>query len=94
MKTIQIIMIAIIVASIAGIGIFGYLSFNSPPKGNSTSTTETASVLPLGSNLDFSKLKQYNPTGRKFQYPVVAPSDIGLQINDMVQLQPVGGNAP
>lgn len=92
MKFKQVIIVIVIIAAIAGAIIFAYLGFfSSAPSTPSTSASISISnaVLPLGTTLDFSQVKKFNPTGRQFQYPVVTPPDVGAQpLNNLIQLNP------
>lgn len=78
-------MIAIIIAALAGAGVFAYLSLS----GGSTPQAQPAPVanqiLPHGTSLDFEAINKFNETGKKFPYPVVSPGEIGQTLNTIVR---------
>jgi hypothetical protein len=82
MKIKQIILIIIVIAALAGAGVFGYMSV----KGKSTGTTKkkTGTILPHGNNLDFGTVDKFNETGRQFEYPATTPADLGQPLNEII----------
>ncbi len=87
----QTIIIIIIVAALAGAGIFAYMSFFSNGSsslvtfGEDTGAPGTSEILPLGSNLNFDQIHKFNKDSRVFQYPSVNPSEIGPVMGTMVK---------
>ena len=86
MRTKQIIIVIIIIAALAGAGVFGYLSLT----GDSTTalpadTATPNSILPHGTSLNFDTVNEFNETGRQFQYPSVTPADAGLTLNELMK---------
>lgn len=86
MKIKQTIFIIIVIAALAGAGVFAYMSFAGGDKSASVTAevVPTAIILPHGSTLDFEKINKFNETGREFQYPKSTPIDIGLQLNEII----------
>ena len=89
MNSKKIILVIIVVAALAGAGVFAYLTFNgstsiAPIVATPTPVTAANSILPYGTKLDFDSINKFNETGRKFQYPIVTPSDTGLQLNEII----------
>lgn len=89
MNSKKIILVIIVIAALAGAGVFAYLSFSgssstvqTAPSSNTVSATD--SILPYGTKLDFGKVNKFNETGRAFQYPAVTPADTGLQLNEII----------
>lgn len=85
----QVITIIIIVAALAGAGVFAYLTFFS---GTPTSTTQTSSgisesseILPMGSNLNFDQVEKFNKDDRLYQYPIISPSEVGAVMGSIIK---------
>ena len=86
MQSKQIIIIVVIIAALAGAGVFAYMSFSGNTSGNiTTEIVPNNQVLPRGNKLDFKSIDTFNPTGKAFQYPEVIPNEIGLPLNSIVQ---------
>jgi hypothetical protein len=93
METKKIILIIVMVGFFAGTAYMIYTNFiakGAPPK---TIIDQSAvvvanpgvQVLPYGTKLDFSLLKQYNPDGRVFRYPEVDSTQIGVGVSDLIK---------
>lgn len=86
MRTKQIIITIIMIAALAGAGVFGYLSLSRDSSTAAPPESATAnSILPKGTTLNFDKVNRFNETGRQFQYPSVTPADAGLTLNEIMQ---------
>ncbi len=89
----QTIIIIIIVASLAGAGVFTYLTFFSGTPDSITTTQGSASgsnsapsdILPLGSNLKFDDIKTFNKDKRVFEYPTVIQSDLNPGLANIIK---------
>lgn len=89
MKSKQIILLIIIIAALAGAGVFAYLSMTAsqgtPAVPGGLDTTQAQNnILPHGSELNFDKINQFNEVGRTFQYPATTPEDTGLTLNEII----------
>ena len=89
MNSKKIILVIIVIAALAGAGVFVYLTFNGstsivPIVATPTPVTAANSILPYGTKLDFDTINKFNETGRKFQYPTVTTADTGLQLNEII----------
>ncbi len=88
MKIKQIILIIVIIAAVAGAGVFAYMMFGKEAiNPNVTAKNNTARIiLPHGTKLDFAKVDKFNPTGKLFNYPVVdQATEIGQPLNDIIR---------
>jgi flagellar basal body-associated protein FliL len=83
----QIIVLIVIIAVLAGAGVFGYKFLMSSVPNKNAAVTTKSEILPHGTNLDFSKVKKFNPNARLNTYPIVSPTETGLQLNDMISQQ-------
>ncbi len=65
-------------------------SGTSNPKGSSGGTKKAtqapagSAILPHGTKLDFDTIKRFNPSGRRFAYPVVKPEEAGSSLSDII----------
>ncbi len=91
MKTKQIILIVIMVLILAVAGVFFYKSFskNIKTEGDQALTNAVAAnagskILPHGDNLNFDKVKEFNPNHELNKYPVVSPDDAKSQLNTII----------
>lgn len=88
MKMKQNILLIIIIAALAGAGVFAYLSFfkkttEAPIVDNALSSSK-GNILPHGTDLNFEKVNKFNQTGTQFSYPQATPADIGSPLNDII----------
>ncbi len=88
----QIITLIIIIAALAIAGIFAYkFLMGTVTEEDAAKSQEQGAgvsvILPQGSELDFEKVKEFNPSGRLYTYPAVQPSDAGLPLNDLISPQ-------
>jgi hypothetical protein len=88
----QTISIIVIIAALAGAGVFAYMTFFSgsadvPLVSTSATTAQgtTSEILPMGSGLNFDVVERYNKDRRFFQYPSVNTSEIGSIMGSMVK---------
>lgn len=90
MKLKQIISIVIVIAALAGAGVFAYMSLKSEVDTATQATSseqQTAIILPHGNELNFDQVNKYNQTGQQFQYPQTTAADTGLQLNEIISQQ-------
>lgn len=69
------------------IGIVGYFVITGL-SGSSTSNVvvgTTGKILPLGSKFDTSLIKKYNADSKLFNYPKVAPGEVGPPLGDIAR---------
>ena len=81
----RLITIVIIIVALAGAGVFLYMSLTGMKSDNVVQQQSGSAILPSGNDLDFSKLKEFNPSGRKFQYPAVTPQDAGVSLGTIMK---------
>ena len=86
MRIKQIILIIVVIAALAGAGVFGYMSINSKATGGVV-PKKKGTILPHGNTLDFKPIDKFNQTGQLFNYPVVAPAEIGSDLNEIISKQ-------
>lgn len=89
MKPKQIIFLLITIVALAAAGVFGYFVLTDTTAQVSTTETTTLEILPQGTDLNFGDVNDFNKTGKLFRYPVVAPSEIKVELNDLMQPAPV-----
>ncbi len=87
MNSKKIITIVVIVAALAGAGVFGYLSLRDDAVELVTAADGQAAtpiILPYGDTLDFETVNKFNQTGRTYTLPVTTAADVGLQLNEII----------
>lgn len=92
MKLKQIIGLIIVVVALVSAGVFAYMTITGDKAPETTTTINTAEILPEGTKLDFEDVNKFNKNGKLFRYPAVDPnSEIGLELNDVMEknTQPV-----
>lgn len=83
----QIITIIIIVAALAGAGVFGYMMFTGADSAITTTSSQDApsNILPMGSKLDFDIVQQFNKNQQIYQYPQVNQGEVGPVMGTMIK---------
>ncbi len=84
----QTILLIIIVAAVAGAGVFGYMALtkSGPDAGQAMPAAGASSqILPMGSALNFDTIQKYNKNSTLFPYPVVNPVEIGVPTSQMIK---------
>lgn len=91
MQSKQIILVAIIVVALGVAGLFAYKAFfgsgSSSAIINEVDTSNqsvSGAILPYGTDLDFDTVKKFNKNGKLFPYPTVTPTDVGQELNTLV----------
>lgn len=85
MKLKQIIFLIVTIAALAGVGVLGYLMFTDSQNPTSLTQEPTLEILPQGSELDFDDVNKFNKTGKKFRYPIVTPTEVKVELNDLME---------
>ncbi len=80
----QIIILLVIMAALAGAGVFAYKSFTNERSKSKTTETAQSAILPHGTELDFATLKKFNPSGKLFNYPNVTNDQAGAALNEII----------
>jgi hypothetical protein len=83
MKAKQVIFLIITIVALGAAGVFGYFVLTDTTAPVET-TEATLEILPQGTDLNFSPVKDFNKTGKLFRYPEVSPSEIKVELNDLM----------
>jgi hypothetical protein len=85
----QIIIIIVIIAAIAGAGVFAYMTFFSgdavTPATPLSAEGKSNAILPQGTKLDFGTVQKFNKNSKIFQQPAVQPSEIGMGLDEIME---------
>jgi flagellar basal body-associated protein FliL len=79
----QIITIVVLIAVLAGAIVFAWTTFFSGRSQPAATLAPSSQILPHGTKLDFKTVQELNPSKRTYQYPVVTPGEVGLNLGEL-----------
>lgn len=87
-KNIILIVIVVVLLGAAVYVLFGgSAGKKASVKTNSENNNPTSTILPHGSQLDFSQVKKYNPDSKLFDYSTVSPDNVGVSLPDILKVK-------
>jgi hypothetical protein len=85
-KTLSIVIFAVLAVIVVFVLYLAFFKTDSNTVAPLNSPTVSKSrILPLGKNMDLSKIKKYNSDGKMFSYPLVQPTDVGPSLSEIVK---------
>ena len=93
-KNIILIAIAIILLGIAGFVVFKIFNRKSVDPvsigsgkiiGDDNVTKGVSTILPHGNQLDLTQIKKYNSDEKLYNYPVVTPEQVGVNLSELIK---------